>query len=44
MFSIEVSVVVFNMAMRSLLRRGHHGCDRMAIEFITTHAICAYHH
>jgi hypothetical protein len=27
-----------------MLRGGHHGSDRMVVEFTTTYAISAYHH
>ena len=45
MSSTEQETWIESMKVTALLlNQGHHGRDRMVVEFITTYAIGAYHH
>jgi len=39
---LETSKFIIKKTLK--LNRGHHGCDRMIVGFMTTYAISAYHH
>jgi hypothetical protein len=44
-FNIGLAVILLIIFVETFkMDGGHRGCDRMAVEFITTYAISAHHH